>query len=88
MTEPESLPPVRAHVRRHNGLTLTVDPIALAALAAAKAAGMEKPTDIPMLPETEDLPLRLVCLEAEVSLLKSRVEQLWRWMRQSDVDPN
>jgi hypothetical protein len=78
MTEPESLPPVRAHVRRHNGLSLTVDPIALAALAAAKAAGMEKPTDIPMLPEAEDLPLRLVCLEAQVSAIDRRLARLER----------
>jgi hypothetical protein len=81
MTEPEALPPVRAHVRRHNGLTLTVDPVSLAALAAAKAAGMEKPTDIPMLPEAEDLPLRLVCLEARVDQLGRQLARLERMLR-------
>jgi hypothetical protein len=76
-----SISPVRAHVRRQGGLSLTVDPVSLAALAAAREAGMEKPTDIPMLPEADDLPLRLVCLEARVDQLGRQLARLERMLR-------
>jgi hypothetical protein len=70
----------RAEVRRAelpdgSNLELRVDPVALAALAAARAAGITSPGSTGGLPDLEEVPLRLVCVEMQVESQAGRIEE-------------
>jgi hypothetical protein len=55
-----------AYVVERDGLRLVVDPVALAALRAAQRAGIDSPASFGSLPDLDELPLRVVALEARL----------------------
>jgi hypothetical protein len=68
-----SLPFVVAEQRSANGMTLNVDPVSLAALSLAREAGIERASDFGALPDLDELPLRVVCLEARMEQLEQKL---------------
>jgi hypothetical protein len=75
-----TLPPVEAEVRESGELRLVVDPIALSALAVARAAGVDQPTQLGQLPQADDLPLAVVVIEARLDVLEARLDQVEQWV--------
>jgi len=68
-----ALEPVEAHVVERDGLRLVIDPVALAALHTARDAGIEQASDFGALPDLDELPLRVVCLEMRVEQLERKL---------------
>ena len=73
--------PSEAYVVERDGLRLVVDPVALEALRAAQAAGIESPASFGALPPLEELPLRVVVIEVSVEALQREVARLGRAVR-------
>lgn len=71
------LPTVAAERREGaDGTVLYVDPIALAALAEARSAGMERAADIAGLPDIEELPLRIVVVETRLAIIEAELKRV------------
>ena len=68
--------PVEAHVVERDGLRLVVDPVAQAAIDLAREAGISSPASFGSLPPLDELPLRVVVIEANVAVLQAELARL------------
>lgn len=68
--------PVEARVIERDGLRLVVDPVAQAAIDAARAAGINSPASTGGLPDMDELPLLFVTLQVRVELIEARLDRL------------
>lgn len=75
-----TIPPIRAERRSSGDLVLFVDPVALAALEAARAAG-GTPSDFGALPSLEELPLRVLGIEARLEMVEGAIGRYQRGTR-------
>jgi hypothetical protein len=70
-----------AYVVERDGLRLVVDPVALGALRTAQAAGIDSPASFGALPSLDELPLRVVAIEAALEAVYAEINRLRREVR-------